>query len=234
MTSSSDTTLALVTHGDRTVELREGESLRLGRSSTCELQVGAAAGEPEDLGVSRTAATVSVRDGRVWVRNDSTSQPVYLVPDTGPTRTLEGKDEIASLPADHVAIQLRGRIRTHEVQVALETGAEPRERSTQADIDGPITQYLLIFTPAERRILAALCEPLLVARGDRARPASYAEGAARLFLSRSRVENCVGDLVKRFAATGVPGLEGPEAKDNLCRYAVRSGSITSADLQTID
>ncbi|MEJ7585908.1 MAG: hypothetical protein WKF43_17900, partial [Acidimicrobiales bacterium] len=190
---------------------------------------------PEDLGVSRTAATVSVRDGRLWVCNDSTSQPVYLVPDTGPARTLEGKDEMASLPTDRVAIQLRGRVRTYEVQVELSVGPPRADRSSSAtDLGDPATQYLLDFTPAERRILAALCEPLLVARGDRARPASYAEGATRLFLSRSRVENCVADLVKKFAAAGIPGLEGPEAKDHLCRYAVRSGSITAADLSGID
>ena len=37
----------------------------------------------------------------------------------------------------------------------------------------------------------------------------------------------------RYASAGVPGLEGPEAKDNLCRYAVRSGSISATDLEHI-
>ena len=55
-----------------------------------------------------------------------------------------------------------------------------------------------------------------------------------MFLSRSRVENCVADLVKKFAAAGVPNLEGPEAKDHLCRYAVRSGSIVQADLRVLE
>lgn len=229
-----DPTLARVTHEGRIVELQEGASVRLGRSGTCDVQVGVPSDGPEDLGVSRTAATVSVRDGRLWVRNDSTSQPVYLVPDIGPTRTLEGKDEMASLPTERMAIQFRGRIRTHEVHAELLGVVVSDEAAPPVDLDGPATQFLLEFTPAERRILSALCEPLLVARGDRSRPASYAEGAARLFLSRSRVENCVADLVKKFAAAGVPGLEGPEAKDHLCRYAVRSGSITADDLDRID
>jgi hypothetical protein len=230
--------VARITHGGRTLEVHEPGEIHVGRGSTCDVVVGAAGtdGSPEDLGVSRSAATVSVRDGRLWVRNDSSSQPLYLVPATGSTRVLEGKDEIASLPGDEVTIQFRGRIRTHEVQVEL-VGAAPTSSeppTSAAMVDGTATQYLLEFTPAERRILTALCEPLLVDRGDKAKPASYAQAAERVFLSRSRVENCVADLVKKFASAGVPNLEGPEAKDHLCRYAVRSGSIVQADLRLLD
>jgi hypothetical protein len=228
--------VARIAHGGRTLEVREGGDIHLGRGSTSDVIVGAAGddGSPEDLGVSRSAATVSVRDGRLWVRNDSSSQPLYLVPVTGSTRVLEGKDEIASLPGDEVTIQFRGRIRTHEVQVELLGAPEPEPEASAAMVDGTATQYLLEFTPAERRILTALCEPLLVDRGDKAKPASYAQAAERVFLSRSRVENCVADLVKKFASAGVPNLEGPEAKDHLCRYAVRSGSIVQADLRLLD
>lgn len=224
---------ATVSHGDAQASLEEGQRVRLGRSAVCDLQVGVGGDSgPEDLGVSRTAATISMQDGRLWIRNDSASQPVYLVPETGPTRVLENQDEIASLPIDKVTVQLRGRIRTHDVLVELE--ASPQLGQTRPiPTDGPETQYLLEFTNAERRILTALCEPLLTGRGDSARPASYAQAAERLFLSRSRVENCIADLVKKYASAGVPGLEGPEARDNLCRYAVRSGSIADADLQHI-
>ena len=228
--------IARVAHRGRVLELRDGDDMRLGRSTACDVQVGVpdADGTPEDLGVSRQAATVTLREGRVWVRNDSASQPVYLVPETGPTRVLEGMGEIASLATDQVTIQFRGRIRTHEVLVELDgsPAAEPTPMSITSD--GPATQYLLEFTKAERRILTALCEPLLIDRGDKAKPASYAQAAERVFLSRSRVENCVSDLVRKFAGAGVPNLEGPEAKDNLCRYAVRSGSINQADLTLLD
>lgn len=225
---------ARITHREHVTEVRDGGEVRLGRSSSCEVQVGTpdADGTPEDLGVSRQAASVSYRDGRIWVRNDSASQPVYLVPATGPTRMLEGMGEIASLPDDTVTIQFRGRIRTHDVQVELATPSPAAPPSFEAT--EPATQYLLEFTKAERRILTALCEPLLVDRGDKAKPASYAQAAERIFLSRSRVENCVSDLVRKFAGAGVPNLEGPEAKDNLCRYAVRSGSINQADLALLE
>ena len=116
---------ATVSHGGTQASIEEGQRVRIGRSSVCDVQVGVGGdGGPEDLGVSRTAATVSMQDGRLWVRNDSASQPVYLVPETGPTRVLENQDEIASLPIARVTVQLRGRIRTHEVAVALE--AAPR------------------------------------------------------------------------------------------------------------
>ena len=137
-----------------------------------------------------------------------------------------------SLPTAVVTIEFRGRIRTHDVQVELATPSPAAPPSFEAT--EPATQYLLEFTKAERRILTALCEPLLVDRGDKAKPASYAQAAERIFLSRSRVENCVSDLVRKFAGAGVPNLEGPEAKDNLCRYAVRSGSINQADLALLE
>ena len=80
---------ATVSHGDSQATIEEGQRVRIGRSTVCDVQVGSGAdGGPEDLGVSRTAATVSMQDGRLWVRNDSASQPVYLVPGTGPTRVL--------------------------------------------------------------------------------------------------------------------------------------------------
>jgi hypothetical protein len=224
---------ATVSHGESQATIEEGQRVRIGRSTVCDVQVGSGAdGGPEDLGVSRTAATVSMQDGRLWVRNDSASQPVYLVPETGPTRVLENQDEIASLPIDRVTVQLRGRIRTHDVTVELEQ-SPPLGDTRPIPTDGPATQYLLEFTNAERRILTALCEPLLTKSGDQSKPASYAQAAERLFLSRSRVENCIADLVKKYASAGVPGLEGPEAKDNLCRYAVRSGSISATDLEHI-
>jgi len=226
--------LARIEHRGQAIEVHEGDEVRLGRADGCAIHVGVAGddGAPEDLGVSRNAATVSVRDGRLWVRNDSASQPVYLVPDTGPTRVLEAMDEIASLPTPRVTIQFRGRIRTHDVLVELDRTRDTPVIGTPHE--GRATQYLLEFTKAERRILTALCEPLLVDRGDRAKPASYAQAAERVFLSRSRVENCASDLVRKFASTGVPNLEGPDAKDNLCRYAVRSGSITKADLRLLE
>ena len=48
------TTLARVTHGGHTVELQEGDSVRLGRSGTSDVQIGVPSDGPEDLGVSRT------------------------------------------------------------------------------------------------------------------------------------------------------------------------------------
>jgi hypothetical protein len=225
--------VARLTYRGVGVTLTEGQQVRLGRSSSSDLRIGAGNEDPEDLGVSRHAATVSVRDGRVWVRNDSASQPVYLVPASGPTRTLDGEGEIASLPEARLTVQFRGRILTHDVDVEVEGGSGVDHPPPDSDAE-PATQFLLDLSPAERRILTALAEPLLTERGDDARPASYAQGAERTFLSRSRVENCVADLVRRFSAAGIPNLEGPEAKDNLCRYAVRSGSITRADLALLD
>ncbi len=59
---------ATVSHGDSQATIEEGQRVRIGRSTVCDVQVGSGAdGGPEDLGVSRTAATVSMQDGRLWV-----------------------------------------------------------------------------------------------------------------------------------------------------------------------
>jgi DNA-binding Lrp family transcriptional regulator len=70
--------------------------------------------------------------------------------------------------------------------------------------------------------------------GPNARPATYREIASRLALSEHTVRNALDALREQLLMIGIPGMIGPEAKDNLARYAVRSGSITPDDLHLLD
>ncbi|HYR64325.1 MAG TPA: hypothetical protein VET24_17055 [Actinomycetota bacterium] len=61
--------VAWVRLGQARSELPDGGSLTVGRRSTCDIRVGAATPGPENLGVSRQAATLTYGNDRPWVGN---------------------------------------------------------------------------------------------------------------------------------------------------------------------
>jgi hypothetical protein len=224
---------AIVTLGGRRWDLPEGRSLRIGRQSTCDVKIGAADPGPEDLGVSRLAATVSHAQGRVWIRNESTSQPVRIRPDQGGDYVLDRRGDMISLGDLWLEVVLDGQIRRYTVVVEVPASDRAGERADDQPTASPSTQASLPLTPRERHLLTAVCEPLLVSGGSR-RPASYREAASRLGLSDHTVRNQLDAMRSRLGDLGIPGMLGPDAKDELARYAVRSGSITPADLDHLD
>jgi len=224
---------ATVGFGPRSWTLEDGHSLVIGRQSTCDVRVGGPDPGPEDLGVSRLAATLSVAQGRTWVRNESSSQPVFVYPAVGPECVLERRGDIVSLASDAWELVLEGQIRSYRVDVRLE-GTRPGGASSEDPITvSPATRGSLVLTARERRILTALCEPLLTTSGRQARPATYKQIAKRLSLAEHSVRNALDALRERLATIGIPGMVGANAKDALARYSVRSGTITSDDLATI-
>jgi hypothetical protein len=93
------------------------------------------------------------------------------------------------------------------------------------------------LTPAQQRILACLCAPLLTGAGPDARPASYTQIGQALGLSPNYVRNVLKALREALAGHGLPDLVGgtPErAGDDfrlpLARWAVESGLVTSDDV----
>ena len=86
------------------------------------------------------------------------------------------------------------------------------------------TQYHL--TPGQRRVLSALCAPLLAGE---ARSATAREIADSLNLRPNYVRNVLKETRERLAAQGVPGLLGEdspqavEARRNaLAQWAIRN------------
>lgn len=90
------------------------------------------------------------------------------------------------------------------------------------------------LTPAQRRILACLCAPLLTEPGPDTRPASYVQIGRTLGLSPNYVRNVLKAVRETLAGHGLPDLVGgaPErAGDDfrlpLARWAVESGLVTA-------
>jgi hypothetical protein len=224
---------ARVSHQDHGWTVGEGESLSVGRQSTSDIRIGSPDPGPEDLGVSRRAATLSYAQGRIWIRNDSTSLPVFVRPAVGQEHVLESRGDMVSVAGSRVEVAFEGQIRTYRVEIELH-GEVTAEDAQGPETAAPATQAALPLTERERRLLAALCEPLLTGSGREARPASYRQVAERLGLSDHTVRNALDALREQLLNIGIPGMIGAEAKDNLARYAVRSGSVTPSDLELLE
>ncbi len=224
--------VAVVSFGARRWTLADGQPLSVGRRSNCDIRVGAAEPGPEDLGVSRRAATVICAQGRTWVGNDSTTQPVYVRPEIGEELVLERRGTMVSLEDEHLSVVLEGHIQSYSFDLErLAHGSDLRDDPITAS---PPTVGALTLSHRERRVLAAICEPLFARPGTKVRPASYREAASRLGLSEHTVRNQLDALRERLLTLGIPRLVGAEAKNELARYAVITGSITSVDLAAID
>ena len=218
-----------VRYGKLRWSLADGRSLSVGRQSGCDIRVGSPSPGPEDLGVSRRAATLTYAQGRVWIRNDSASQAVYVRPAVGAEHVLDRRGDIVSVAAENVDVVLEGHVLTYRLAVEV-IGRAPVPGDEDPETASPATRAALPLTQRERRLLVAVCFPLLTPSGLRSRPASYREAAVRLGLSEHTVRNHLDELRNRLADMGIPGLVGPEGKDTLARYAVRSGSVTVADI----
>ena len=83
-----------------------------------------------------------------------------------------------------------------------------------------------VISPAQRRVLVALCRRFL--EGDRyGAPPSNAELAAELFLSVDSIKTHMKALFDAFGLDGIPAREKRAA---LVDRAVRSGTVTERDL----
>lgn len=228
--SASEAPPAMASFGESQWPLAAGASLSVGRYSGNDLRVGSAdCPGPEDLGVSRRAATLSYARGRIWIRNDSASQPLYVRPPVGPELVVEAGGMIVSLPDARFEIVLKGRVLIYRIRIEQRDCAE---RVGARPATGLTTVTELPLSKRERRFLAAVCEPILCGGG---RPATWGDAATRLNRNASYVRRTLEAVRQRLADDGVPGMvDERDATDQLAWYAVRTGSITSVDIADID
>ncbi|GLY16054.1 hypothetical protein Kisp01_30690 [Kineosporia sp. NBRC 101677] len=215
---------------------RPGQEVTVGRSRTCDLRV---AHEPEDDHVSRHTATLRVLADCVLIRNVSSSKLLTLRPHTGAARTVEPGAATTSLPWRQFDVVVTGRFgREYVVQVDAR-GLPPSRPETEEETDSSPTVVVppIMLTPAQRRLLTALCEPLLTRSGPEASAATYRQVAERVGRRPGYVRNVFKQVREKLDSHGVPGLvsrERPDAAEDfrlpLAMWAIRSGTITRADL----
>ncbi|MEV4419109.1 FHA domain-containing protein [Patulibacter sp. NPDC049589] len=197
----------------------------------------------EDAGVQRPVVVFGPQDGplhAIWLPGSGRLQ-IGRSPDSGIPLTWD--DEVSRLHAileilgDEVVLhdpgysangtlvdgrRVRGSVRLRD-RAAIRVG---RSRLTYRGPDhrAPTTRVVrdhrITVTPAQRRVLAALCAPLLTAEPAAALP-SNADIAADIGLSEETVRTHLKTLYRQ-----LPGPPRPGRRATLARWAAAEGLLT--------
>jgi hypothetical protein len=226
--------VTLVRYGNDAWELHPGDTLTFGRGSGCDIRL------TDDQHLSRRAGALLGQDGYLVIRNDSTSKPIVLRPPVGEDRVIEPAAATTSLPLRHFDLVLYA---AGGVPVVLNVDAGPPPPAPNWLPGGPSGTVTapITLSPTQRRVLLALCEPMLTLRGPAARPATYAEIGQRLDLKPGYVRNVVKTLRESLTGHGLAGLSD-DAQDAavddfrraLAQWAVRSAWINPDQLSELD
>lgn len=212
----------VVRHDGRTWRLVSGRALTFGRGLDVDIKL---AHEPPDLRVSRHTGTLRHLIDTVLVINASSRGLLTLVADGAVPREISPGEAITCDPHRKFRVCVIGEYGvTYDLDV--DASSLPEQESDEQTHRGAgtvlFTRYDL--TPGQRRVLGALCAPLLAGE---ARSATAREIAESLNLKPNYVRNVLKDTRERLAAQGVPGLLGednPQAVEAL-RHALAQWAI---------
>jgi hypothetical protein len=226
-------TVTLVSYGDSAWQLHAGDVLTFGRGPGCDIRLA------DDAHLSRRAGALLGQDGYLVIRNDSTSKPIVLRPPVGEDRVIEPSAATTSLPLSNFELMLYAAGGS-PVVLRVKTGSSaPIPGSTSGPASTVTTPISLSHT--QRRVLLALCEPILTLRGPAARPATYAEIGQRLGLRPGYVRNVVKVLRESLTGHGLAGLsdDGQDAavddfRRALAQWAIRSGWVGAEQLTQLE
>lgn len=224
--------------------------LTIGRGSDRDIRF---AYDPVDDFVSNEAGTLIAVDGGLLVRNDSRTQSMSLIPLPGRQQQIGPGMMVGTMPHSRLQLVVPGRHGAiYPIYLDLRELLEPGGQEVPPEEDFPLRPETGdriptrsgpgALTPRERRLLAALCEPLLIFAGPDAVAASYGEIAQRTGGTKDAVRITLNILRDRLASgDGIPGLRhgedsGAPAGDYraaLARWALDSGTITPGDLRLL-
>jgi hypothetical protein len=214
----------LVRHDGRTWRLVSGRALTFGRGTDVDIKL---ADKPADLRVSRHTGTLRHLTDTVLIINASSRGLLTCMADGAVTREISPGQAIACDPQRKFRVGVVGEFgATYDIDV--DASALPEQTSEDRSHGGAGTVLYTSFdlTPGQRRVLNALCAPLLAGG---ARSATAREIAHSLDLQPNYVRNVMKDTRERLAAQGVPGLLGednPQAVDALrqalAQWAIRN------------
>ncbi|MGW3360541.1 hypothetical protein ACWDFL_34990 [Streptomyces bungoensis] len=226
--------------------MQPGDILTFGRGAERDIRF---AYDPQDDFVSRQAGSlIALKDG-VLVRNDSRTQGLILQAFPGPEIPVGPRMAVGTMPYEQVRLVVPGR---HGSRYALLLDTRGlRAQPPPAGIGAvdtrpagalPTRAQAAKITAREMRLLAALCEPLLLLAGGEATAATYRQIADRVGGTPASVRTCLDALRHRLSDDdGIPGLrndDAPGARADtfgpaLAQWALSSGTVTTEDLRLL-
>lgn len=234
---------AIVRYGSSSFRLRPADELTFGRGADRDIRIGH---DPRDDLVSRAAGVIVGLEDGALVRNLSQTQSFRVVAMPGPAFVVRPGMALGTMPHLRIRLEVSGRygqvypvlldLRGLVRSAATAGGSRPPGAPTASDPDR--------LSPRELRMLAALCEPMLLLAGRE--PATYREIAERLggTATAQSVRTGLDRLRNRLAdVDGIPGLRGddddPARGDAahfvaaLARWAIDTGQIGAEHIRLL-
>lgn len=213
-------------------QLVRGDTLTFGRGADCTVTL------PNDSHISRMAGSVTVLEDCVLIRNHSATKPFVLRPVAGEDHVVEPGGAVTSLPHRRIQIVVAGMAGTTvhlDLDVSGVTAAADPPGVVPSTSEVVTTTAPFPLTPAQRKVVEALCAPMLNRRGADAAPATYQQMGKTLNLSPQYVRNVIQTVRETLTGHGVPDLvtddptrPGADFRWSLARYAIRNRWVRAA------
>ena len=218
-----------VSHAGRVWRVPLDGELSFGRGVDVDVRL---ADDPPDLQVSRRAGLLRCLADSVLVINLSSRGVLRLSAPGALTRDIGPGEAITSEPHRVFEVVVVG-----EYGQAYQLGVDARQLPTPTaagpdeNLNGTATVLTAPYdlTPSQRRVLAALCAPLLAPGGSQSNAASAREIGLALDLSPNYVRNVLKEIREQLTAYGVHGLvsdppqPGEDFRQPLALWAIRYG-----------
>jgi hypothetical protein len=208
-----------------------GGSLEIGRE-------GALAIEDNPF-LHRRFLQIHDHDGMWWLSNVGTHLTATLADDGGSVQSWLSPGASLPLVFQKTFVWFTAGPTTYELEVTIDDApfvhAAPSQSTSESTTVGALT-----FTPEQKLLLVALCEPALkrASPGPAVVPTS-AEAAARLGWRLTKFNRKLDNVCQRVAARGVRGLHGgPEnlatnRRARLVEYALAARVVSKDDLSLL-
>jgi hypothetical protein len=233
--------LLIVMFEANTWRVQPAERFTFGRAKTCNAVL-----PDDDRGVSRNAGSFEWRNGCWWLTNTSASSMLFLSGDRGFKADIPAG---LALPIQqwHAKIRLDGVLDSYTLRVRLPDLDEEGDDDLGEDDEEPAavaadvvpervtsTRLRAPLNDSDRLVLAARFEEYLTWKhSGPAAPRSAREAAERIGWQPHTVSKRCENIRNRYVQTGVPGLRGPRALEELAAFLISTGELTTDDLRRL-
>ena len=214
--------------------LAPGEVFTFGRDSSCTVVL-----DGLDRGISRIAGALAWENGAWWVVNRSTKRALHVVDSLGlsvPLPVARSGWPASKRAVDPAGLRVlvAGDVWTHEIRLAY-LEPPPPSMAALADDEGTTTTHVPVLTEARKVVLVAMVSGYLqpFPRYD-PQPLNYTAIAQLVGLPRSTVMKRIEAVRDQLRASGVPGLDEPDARRPLAEWLLAMRLVIPADLAWLD